>query len=182
MWKIEIPLRKKSRKSLAIRRDMLPVTVTVDQKWVNELIKRLDKYEMFKDRSQKVWEYVQSTAQPEQNPEGNEQVVKKIVKKKSAETKSLVKTKKDDKPAKAKKDDGKPKRAISAYLYYASERRPNLKKEDPSLGFGELTRQIADEWKTMKEKDKRKYNDLARADKKRYEEEQEQWLLSKPDQ
>lgn len=41
---------------------MQPVTITVDQKWVNELIKRLDKYDMFKDRSQKTWEWVQETA------------------------------------------------------------------------------------------------------------------------
>jgi len=46
---------------------MKPCTITVDQKWVDELIKRLDKYDMFKDRSQKIYEYVQDTSNTEKS-------------------------------------------------------------------------------------------------------------------
>ncbi len=60
-------------------------------------------------------------------------------------------------------DPNAPKRAISAYLYFASERRPDLKKENPDLSFGDLTKNIAAEWKELSEKDKKKYNDLAKA-------------------
>lgn len=65
-------------------------------------------------------------------------------------------------------DDNGPKRAISAYLYFATDRRPQLKKEHPEMGFGELTMTIATEWKEMSEKNKRPFNDLAKADKERY--------------
>ena len=65
----------------------------------------------------------------------------------------------------------KKKRAMSAYLYYANERRPGLKGEQPNLTFGELTKTIAEEWKSMADKDKKKYNDLAAKDKERYESE-----------
>ena len=44
---------------------MEAVTITVDQKWVDELIKRLDKYHMFQDRDQKIWEMVKTTAKDE---------------------------------------------------------------------------------------------------------------------
>ncbi len=61
------------------------------------------------------------------------------------------------------KDPNAPKRAISAYLYFASERRPELKKENPDMSFGDLTKTIAGEWKELSEKDKMQYNDKAKA-------------------
>lgn len=207
---------------------------------------------MFKDRSQKVWEFVQSTAETEEAGElevaeeetaaskkktekPKKKVTKKVPaaakpKKISTDSKKILDTlktldieqlkriaaengldttgtlkqllvrlekylelhgqfKRDlpnsvdatVKTVKVKKDEDKPKRAISAYLFYASERRPILKKECPEMGFGELTLQIASEWRMMKEKDRKKYNTLAAADKKRYDDEQEQWM-SKIDQ
>jgi hypothetical protein len=68
-------------------------------------------------------------------------------------------------------DDMKPKRACSAYLFYAADRRPRLKASNPELGFGELTKTIADEWKAMTDIQKQKYTALAQLDKIRYEEE-----------
>jgi hypothetical protein len=68
-------------------------------------------------------------------------------------------------------DDMKPKRACSAYLFYAAERRPQLKASNPELGFGELTKTIADEWKAMTDVQKQKYTAFAQLDKIRYEEE-----------
>lgn len=38
-----------------------PITITVDEKWIAELLKRIDKYEMFKDRTQKITEWVKTT-------------------------------------------------------------------------------------------------------------------------
>lgn len=145
---------------------------------------------MFKDRSQKVWEFVQSTAETEEAEElevAKEETTapkKKTEKPKKKDTKKVpaaAKPKKISTKSEKKLDEDKPKRAISAYLFYASERRPILKKECPEMGFGELTHQIAGEWRMMKEKDRKKYNTLAAADKKRYEDEKEQWM-SKIDQ
>lgn len=73
-----------------------------------------------------------------------------------------------------KKEIVVPKKALSAYLYYASERRPELKKEQPTLTFGELTHRIAAEWTQMKKDGKtQEYDDLAALDKERYEKEME---------
>lgn len=67
-----------------------------------------------------------------------------------------------------------PRQAISAYLYFASDRRPQLKYENPDFYFGELTMQIATEWKHMTEEQKQPYIKLAKADKERYELEKQQ--------
>lgn len=62
-----------------------------------------------------------------------------------------------------------PKPPFSAYLFYAAERRGELKKLQPDLPFGDLTHQIAAEWKQMKKDGKTKeYDDLAELDKDRF--------------
>ncbi len=65
-------------------------------------------------------------------------------------------------------DNNGPKRASSAFLYFAADRRPQLMKEHPERELGELTSTISFEWKEMSERDKSAYNDLAKADKERY--------------
>lgn len=75
------------------------------------------------------------------------------------------------------KDPTAPNRNLSAYLYYASERRPELKKEDPTMPFGDLTKQIAAEWHQLKDAGQiGKWVALAEADKKRYEQELQAYM------
>jgi hypothetical protein len=66
-----------------------------------------------------------------------------------------------------------PKRPLSAYLFYASEQRPVIKKKHPDYAFGDLTKVISEAWNKIKEdkKKSKKYHDLATADKKRAEKE-----------
>ncbi len=91
------------------------------------------------------------------------------------QTKPVEKLETNDQTAvenKKVKDTNAPKRALSAYLFYAAERRPELKKEDPTLPFGDLTQQIAAEWKQMIKEDKiEKYKQLSIADHLRYRDE-----------
>jgi hypothetical protein len=94
----------------------------------------------------------------------NETVTSKHIILQKHKSKDIVSSKEDN-------NEDKPKRAISAYLYYASHRRPLLKREQPDFGFGELTKTIAYEWKEMSQKDKAPYIALAKADKERYERE-----------
>lgn len=47
------------------------------------------------------------------------------------------------------------------------------------MAFGELTKHIAEEWKALSEKDKKKYNDKAAKDKERYEEEKANYVPPK---
>jgi len=63
------------------------------------------------------------------------------------------------------------KRPLSPYLYYCGERRPELKKEDPTLPFGDLTQQIAAEWKSLTIPQRKRWIDLSDQDKARYEQE-----------
>tara|TARA_B100000780_G_scaffold170265_1_gene119183 strand:+ start:226 stop:753 length:528 start_codon:yes stop_codon:yes gene_type:complete len=53
---------------------------------------------------------------------------------------------------KAKKDPYKPKRGLSAFMLFSQERRPTLKKEQPTLAFGEVARTIGIEWKKLSAK------------------------------
>lgn len=84
--------------------------------------------------------------------------------------------------AKKEKDPNAPKRPLSAYLYYASERRPNLKKEDPTLSFIDATKQIALEWKIMTPVAREKWTKLAAADNDRYTHEKAAYLVNKTTQ
>lgn len=67
--------------------------------------------------------------------------------------------------------DSQPKRPASAYLFFAAERRPQLKQERPDMGFGELTSTIAAEWKQMSKAEKKRYEDMHEADEQRYKRE-----------
>ena len=62
-------------------------------------------------------------------------------------------------------------RPLSPYLYFCSERRPELKQEDPTMPFGDLTKQIAAEWKSLSIPERKKWIDLSNQDKARYERE-----------
>jgi high mobility group protein B1 len=61
-----------------------------------------------------------------------------------------------------------PKHPVSAYLFYAADRRPELKKENPNLSFGELTRTIAKEWEKSSHAIREPYIQKAQKDKERY--------------
>merc|ERR1712032_1140753 len=64
-----------------------------------------------------------------------------------------------------------PKKPQTAYLYFSTELRPKLKKENPALSFGELGKLVGSKYKELTEDDKEKYNDMAKADKERYKKE-----------
>lgn len=60
---------------------------------------------------------------------------------------------KSDKPEKStdksKGKDGKPKRALSAYMYFANDKRDQVRKEDPSLTFGAVGKKLGADWKAL---------------------------------
>lgn len=75
---------------------------------------------------------------------------------------------KPKKGKKKKKDPEKPKRALSAYMFYSNERRPTLKARSPELPFGEYAKIIGAEWREMDEATREKYVEMANDDKERY--------------
>ncbi|KAJ2770524.1 Non-histone chromosomal protein 6, partial [Coemansia nantahalensis] len=69
----------------------------------------------------------------------------------------------------AKKDTNAPKRALSAYMYFSQAKRATVQKENPNATFGEIGKLLGDKWKTMDDKARKPYQDLADKDKARYE-------------
>ncbi|EDO17018.1 hypothetical protein Kpol_1065p34 [Vanderwaltozyma polyspora DSM 70294] len=77
------------------------------------------------------------------------------------------------KTTRRKKDPNAPKRALSAYMFFANETRDIVKAENPDVSFGQVGRILGEKWKAMTDEDKQPFDAKAEADKKRYESEKE---------
>ncbi|XP_069467329.1 transcription factor A, mitochondrial isoform X2 [Ambystoma mexicanum] len=64
-----------------------------------------------------------------------------------------------------------PKRPLSAYIRYVQETQPVFKKQHPDLRFVDLTRHIAQSWKTLPESEKQGYEVAAEKARQAYKEE-----------
>lgn len=73
----------------------------------------------------------------------------------------------------AKGDPGKPKGKMSAYAYFVKTCREEHNKKNPgvTVNFSEFSKKCSERWKTMSPKEKTKFEDLAKQDKARYEQE-----------
>ncbi|GFZ48952.1 Non-histone chromosomal protein 6 [Saitozyma sp. JCM 24511] len=69
--------------------------------------------------------------------------------------------------AKKVKDPNKPKRALSAYMFFVQDYRERLKSENPDATFGEVGKLLGAKWKEMSAGEKKPYEDQAEKDKKR---------------
>lgn len=75
-----------------------------------------------------------------------------------------------------KKDKNAPKRALSAFMFFSNDIRDTVKREMPELAFLEISSEIGRRWKEISEEERRPYDELAAADKKRYAEEKEDYV------
>ncbi|XP_051960543.1 high mobility group protein B3-like [Xyrauchen texanus] len=73
----------------------------------------------------------------------------------------------------AKGDPGKPKGKMSAYAYFVKTCREEHNKKNPgvTVNFSEFSKKCSERWKTMSPKEKTKFEDLAKQDKARYDQE-----------
>ncbi|KAM6970670.1 high mobility group protein B3b [Aplochiton taeniatus] len=73
----------------------------------------------------------------------------------------------------AKGDPKKPKGKMSAYAYFVQTCREEHKKKNPDVpvNFSEFSKKCSGRWKTMSPKEKGKFDDQAKADKARYDQE-----------
>lgn len=79
--------------------------------------------------------------------------------------------------AKKKKDPNKPRRNLSAYMFFAREHRPLVKVDLPGATFGELGREVGMRWKAIKDTERAgKYKSLAASDKARYAKEMKAYV------
>mmetsp|Transcript_16061 Transcript_16061/g.40850 ORF Transcript_16061/g.40850 Transcript_16061/m.40850 type:complete len:221 (+) Transcript_16061:229-891(+) len=65
----------------------------------------------------------------------------------------------------------KPKRPTSAYLYFATQVRQDVVKENPSMKTTEVTKVVAAKWRELPKEKRTPFDKLAVADQKRYEKE-----------
>ncbi|ELW68010.1 High mobility group protein B1 [Tupaia chinensis] len=78
-------------------------------------------------------------------------------------------------------DKGDPKRPrgkMSSYAFFVQICREEHKKKHPyaSVNFPEFSKKCSDRWKTMSAKEKGKFEDMAKADKARYEREMKTYI------
>merc|ERR1712146_419215 len=57
-----------------------------------------------------------------------------------------------------------------------------MKKANPDMPFGELSRRVAEDWNKLPAGQKKKFEDIAAKDKIRYENECRAWLKANPGQ
>jgi hypothetical protein len=79
---------------------------------------------------------------------------------------------------KKEKDPNMPKRPKTGYIFFSAEERVKVKEDNPSLGFGDITKQVSAKWKEMTDDDKEPYLKLAQQDKERYEKEMSKFKSS----
>ncbi|GAN03613.1 hypothetical protein MAM1_0044d03068 [Mucor ambiguus] len=78
---------------------------------------------------------------------------------------------------KKKPDDTLPKHPMSAYLHFAKEMRPIMKKRFPTARLVEISKEIGNEWRAMAQIDLQKWMDMANLDKARYAKEMKERII-----
>ena len=53
------------------------------------------------------------------------------------------------------KDPNQPKRGRNAYLIFTQERSAQIRRDQPTLGFGDVTREAAAQWKALSAEEKK---------------------------
>ncbi|CAL4122441.1 unnamed protein product, partial [Meganyctiphanes norvegica] len=100
-----------------------------------------------------------------------------------AEVKTEIKTEKSDTPAasptvgrqrrpwgsKTPKDPNKPKRAQSAFFYFANEGRAKIRADHPEMSVGEVSKELGRMWNEMTAETKAPYEKSALEDRARYD-------------
>lgn len=78
---------------------------------------------------------------------------------------------KAEKKEKKPKDPNAPKKPCGAYMWFCKDERESVKKAHSDWGVTDIGKELGRLWKEMDESDKKKYYDMAEADKARYQKE-----------
>ncbi|XP_044748399.1 high mobility group protein DSP1-like isoform X2 [Coccinella septempunctata] len=79
------------------------------------------------------------------------------------------------------KADARPRGRMTAYAFFVQTCREEHKKKHPeeNVVFAEFSRKCADRWKTMLDKEKKRFHEMAENDKKRYDSEMQNYIPPK---
>ena len=82
-------------------------------------------------------------------------------------------SKSKDAPAKkkAKKDPNAPKKSLTSFIIFSSDKRKEIVNANPGMSIGDVAKQLGALWKEISASEKEKYEKLAQKDKGRYERE-----------
>lgn len=86
--------------------------------------------------------------------------------------------KKSRKTKRAKKDENAPKRGMSAYMFFAKDKRESVLKKHPSLSVTEVAKKLGEKWRGLTSAEKKPYEKLAEAAKAKYEKEMKAYKKS----
>lgn len=78
---------------------------------------------------------------------------------------------KGKKRRKAMRDTNAPKQPLNGYVRFLNERREQVRQENPSLSFTEVTKLLGAEWTKLDKDQKQMYLDEAIKDKERFQKE-----------
>jgi len=67
------------------------------------------------------------------------------------------------------KDPRKPKRAMSSFMFFMNQKRPQVRQERPELKLQELGKVFSEKWKALNAEEKKVYEEMAKKDKERSE-------------
>lgn len=70
---------------------------------------------------------------------------------------------------KAKREVARPKKPLSAYIYFSQEYREKLKEQHPDWSSHEIMKHVSAKWSHMDKDEKHPYNEMAAEDKSRYD-------------
>lgn len=90
--------------------------------------------------------------------------------------------KKEKKDKKKNKHKDEPKKPKSPYICFCSEMRSKVLEDEPDLDNKKIMSRLGELWKALSDDEKVKWNDIAAEDKKRYEDEFEQFLKDHPEE
>lgn len=81
---------------------------------------------------------------------------------------------------KKKKDPDAPKRARGPYVFFTLDERPRILLESPDMKFTDLGHVMGQRWRALSAEEKKKYEELANIDKKRFQDEVTEYNCRKP--
>ncbi|EPY19012.1 high mobility group protein B2 [Strigomonas culicis] len=89
----------------------------------------------------------------------------------SSDKKDKKKDKKEKRVPKEKKPDDYPKAPLTAFFIFCSEKRDQLRRENPNDSVGDIGKKLGAQWKLVSAEDSARYQKQAEADKARHERE-----------
>merc|ERR1712154_654782 len=103
---------------------------------------------------------------------------RRYTKKSRAASDGQYRPKQEGKIPRKPKQTGAPKRPLTAYFLFMNDKRESYKSANPDAGFGGVAKLAAADWKKLKNKEKKKYEDEAKQNKMEYKEERKKYEAS----